>query len=81
MYNPTKLDRELKEAGIPIVGVAATGRVDFAEEATDEQKKLAQEVLAQHDPTSEPTVKEQYAELRTLEEKVALIAKRLGLEE
>lgn len=54
----TKLDMELKAAGIPIEGVGGnldgSIRIDFQPEATQEQRTLAEEILAAHDPTPDP---------------------------
>jgi len=79
MYNVQKLHRELEEAGIPIVGVSSDGRVDFKDEATKAQRAQVDEIKVKHDSTPDPTPKEQYATLTGLEEKVAFIARQLGL--
>lgn len=51
-YNLSKLDAELRAAGIPIDGVSGTtvGRIDYRPEATREQRKQAAAILAAHDP-------------------------------
>lgn len=58
MINKTKLDMELKSAGVPIEGVGSnldgTIRIDFMPEATEAQRILAEEILAAHDPAPEP---------------------------
>ena len=61
MINVSKLDAELKSAGIPIHGCASTGRIDFTPEATEEHRALAAQILAAHDPTPP------YGELRAKE--------------
>lgn len=50
LINVTKLHAELVKAGIPIDGCASDGRIDFKPEATEEQKGVAQAILANHDP-------------------------------
>lgn len=53
MINKTKLDKELKAAGIPIHGVGESEkviRIDFKPEATQTQRDQAQAILAAHDP-------------------------------
>lgn len=50
-YNLKKLHKELEDAGIPIHGCAADGRIDFKDEATKEQKTQAQVILDAHVPT------------------------------
>ncbi len=55
--NVTKLDGELRTAGIPIDGVAdldgakAHVRIDFQPSATAAQRTQAAQILATHDPT------------------------------
>ncbi len=57
MYNATKLDRDLKAAGLPIVGCDSMGRIDWQEgHPTPEEQAAANAVLAAHDPTPEPEV-------------------------
>ena len=48
--NVTKLDRELREADIPIDGCNSSGRIDFKKEVTKEQTELAQKILSAHVP-------------------------------
>ena len=48
IINSLKLDKELKDVGIPIHGVSVSGRVDFKDEATKEQKDQAQKILDVH---------------------------------
>lgn len=54
--NVAKLDKELKAAGLPIVGCASTGRIDWDGEPTEAQKARAQAILAAHDPAPEVKV-------------------------
>lgn len=51
-FNLSKLDVELRVAGIPIDGVSGTkiGRIDFRPEVTPEQREQAAAILAAHDP-------------------------------
>ena len=51
VYNYAKLHRELVAAEIPIDGVSADGRIDFKPAATAEQRTLAEQIKAAHDPT------------------------------
>lgn len=48
--NPGKLHRELKDAGLPVVGVASCGRVDYARSLTAAEKENASAIIANHDP-------------------------------
>lgn len=48
--NHVKLDRELREAGIPIVGVCEDGRVDYARELDAGETVLAESIISTHDP-------------------------------
>lgn len=45
MIKPSDFEAVLLAAGIPILGVASTGRIDFAPEATPEQRQEAQTLL------------------------------------
>ncbi len=49
--NPQKLHQELKEAGLPVVGVSASGRVDYSRALTAAEQTSAEQVIAAHDPT------------------------------
>ena len=53
-YNSTKLDAELKAAGLPIVGCSSDGRIDYSREITEQEAQLAQSILDAHDPTPDP---------------------------
>lgn len=48
--NVTKLDQELRAAGVPIDGCSSTGRIDYRPEATDADRARGAAVLAAHDP-------------------------------
>ncbi len=51
-YDAPKLTRELVAAGLPIVGCASTGRIDWQEgHPTPEEQATAEAILAAHDPT------------------------------
>lgn len=52
--NPTKLDQELKAAGIPITGCDSTGQVWFLPSATSAQREQAAAIVAAHDPATTP---------------------------
>lgn len=49
--NPTKLDQELRAAGVPIHGCDSTGVVFFMDAATSEQRATAAQIVAAHDPS------------------------------
>ncbi len=51
MINVLKLTREITAAGIPIYGVDSNGNIDFRPEATQQQRDLAAQKVAEHDPT------------------------------
>lgn len=51
-YDVTKLDKALREAGIPITGVDCKGGVYFLSEATDEQKTAANTIVQDFDSSS-----------------------------
>ena len=48
--NPEKLHLELKEAGLPVVSVSSSGRVDYARSLTAAEKGNASVTIANHDP-------------------------------
>jgi len=50
LNDPTKLTRELQEAGLPVESVASTGRVDFSRELTKQEKTRAENIVKFHDP-------------------------------
>lgn len=49
--NNIKLHQELKEAGLPVVSVSASGRVDYSRSLTAGEKSTAQAIFDAHDPT------------------------------
>jgi len=49
-YNISKLDHEIRQAGIPIEGVSSDGRIDFLPSATQAQKDQAATILSAHNP-------------------------------
>lgn len=79
--NVTKLHRELVEAGIPLEGVAATEppRIDFLAATTEEQRALAEEILAVHVPENDQDKRQQaYLEAGvTVEAMVAALWERV----
>lgn len=65
MINATKLDGELRAAGIPIDGVGLTDgvvRVDYKPEATQQQKDLAVTIIQNHDPNDLVLIRQNAAE-------------------
>lgn len=48
--NPTKLDQELREAGLDVISVRSDGTI-FLADPTPENEATAADVLAAHDPT------------------------------
>lgn len=56
-----RLQAELAAAGLPVVGVASDGRMDFARPLSPEEESLAEQIRTAHDPA--PTA----AELRRQE--------------
>lgn len=49
--NSRKLHRELKEVGLPVVGVSSSGRVDYFRLLTAAEQETADAVIAAHDLT------------------------------
>jgi hypothetical protein len=49
--NPEKLHQELKTAGLPVVGVSSSGRVDYSRSLTSAEKEIATQVIKVHDPS------------------------------
>ncbi len=49
--NPQKLHQELKTAGLPVVGVSSSGRVDYSRSLTSTEKEAATQVITAHDPS------------------------------
>jgi len=50
--NPQKLHQELKTAGLPVVSVSSSGRIDYSRSLTSTEKNLALQVIAAHDPST-----------------------------
>ena len=49
-YNPTKLHKELRKAGLPVVSVISTGKIEYARELSKSESKTAQAVINSHHP-------------------------------
>ncbi len=49
--NPAKLHHELKAAGLPVVGVSSSGRIDYDRSLTAAEKESALLVMEAHDPS------------------------------
>ena len=83
MIDATQLDAALRAAGVPIDGCSSEGRVDFQGSATAAQRQQAEAIIAAHRANPPPPIKQQraadYASLRSLEDRVAYLAKFLGL--
>lgn len=59
MINVEKLDKELRAAGLPVLGVSSDGRIDWpVGHPTSTEQSTANSVLAAHDPNT-PTPLEQ----------------------
>jgi hypothetical protein len=55
LYNATRLDGELRAAGLPIAGCSSDGRIDWLPgHPTPQEEAAAAAVLAAHDPTPVP---------------------------
>ena len=54
MVNTTKLDKELKAAGLLIDGVDSAGKISWISEPTADQLAIAEAVKANHDPIEVP---------------------------
>jgi len=52
--NTSQLLDELVAAGLPVVGVASSGRIDWQQPPTAEQEKLCREVINLHVPLPPP---------------------------
>lgn len=50
LVNPVKLHQELKAAGLPVVGVSSSGRIDYSRSLTATERDTATQVIAVHDP-------------------------------
>jgi hypothetical protein len=49
-YDATSLDQELRAAGLLIAGCSSEGRIDWVSPPTQQERQIAQQVLAAHDP-------------------------------
>jgi len=49
IYNPSKLTKELIEAGLPVAGVSSDGRIDYARKLTKAETQTSQAVVDAHD--------------------------------
>lgn len=52
LVTPAKLHQELKAAGLPVVGVSSSGRIDYERSLTSAEKASAQAIIAAHDPSA-----------------------------
>lgn len=64
IFNSTKLDAELKEAGLKIHGCSSNGRVDFVDPPSPEDLALASAIKSAHDPTAKTATELQLESLR-----------------
>ena len=51
LINPTKLHEELKLAGLPVVSVSSSGRIDYSRELSSKEQTIAEAVIKAHDPS------------------------------
>ena len=49
--NVKKLTSELQAAGLPVAGVASNGRIDYTRDLSKSEKKTADVVINNHDPS------------------------------
>jgi len=54
-YNATRLDGELKAAGLLIHGCDSDGGISWVSPPTPDQEAIARQILAAHDPTPRPS--------------------------
>jgi hypothetical protein len=50
IYNPKVLTDQLQVAGLPVVSVSSTGRVDYARTLSKAEVIKAEDILKSHDP-------------------------------
>lgn len=62
--DPKRLTQELMAAGLPVAGVASSGRIDYSRELTKKEKELALSVAQAHDASAEPFLVRQEAFLK-----------------
>lgn len=48
--NHERLHQELKDAGLPVVSVSTSGRIDYSRSLTAAERETATQVVAVHDP-------------------------------
>jgi hypothetical protein len=48
--NPGKLHQELKVVGLPVVGVSASGRIDYSRSLTAAEQISAEQIIVNHVP-------------------------------
>jgi len=58
--NLQKLHQELLAAGLPVVGVSSSGRIDYMRALTAAEQSVAQKIVAAHDPS--PSAKDVFIE-------------------
>ena len=51
IINPTLLHQQLQNAGLPVVGVDSTGKIDYSRTLTNAEKTKAEQIIAAFDPT------------------------------
>jgi len=51
IINPTLLHQQLQNAGLPVVGVDSTGKIDYSRTLTNAEKIKAEQIIAAFDPT------------------------------
>lgn len=66
--NIVKLTENLIKAGLPINGIDQTGRISWTRKAAEEEKLMADKMIAEHDPTQlpEPSHDEKIAALEAM---------------
>ena len=75
---PIDLLNKLEKAGIPVHGTAEDGRIDFKDEATDQQKELAATILKNYDQDEEDEAKAAEAAKNRVTEEDVEAAKTVG---
>ena len=82
VLNVSKLDGELKAAGLKIDGVDSNGKVSWTEEPTEDQLAIAEAILKNHNPTDKlkgPFKQEFLAEMVQLgDDKLAKLSKLMN---
>ncbi len=62
---PTLLDYQLKRVGVPVVGVASDGRIDYSRLLTESEKETVTHILLKHTPTDLTPDEQQELDIRT----------------